>query len=111
MEDELLQQELAQQQFFLTKRKRRSPEQVAIANNMEKLHSSGPASALLQQALTKRKQLVSLHRQRQDSLVFSLTAGFIGTTSIITLQTYGLFYVLFAISSRIGLHIVSTAFG
>ncbi|XP_015281263.1 PREDICTED: limbin [Gekko japonicus] len=65
MEDELLHQELAQRQLsLLMNRRRQSPEQAAAASSPEELHSGGPASALLQQALMKRKQLVCLHRQR-----------------------------------------------
>ncbi|KAL8207634.1 UNVERIFIED_CONTAM: hypothetical protein K2H54_060246 [Gekko kuhli] len=62
MEDELWHQELAQRQFSLMSRKRQSPEQVGV-DSTEELHSGGPASTLLQQALRKRKQLVCLHRQ------------------------------------------------
>ncbi|XP_077156836.1 limbin isoform X2 [Paroedura picta] len=63
MEDELLDQELAQRQFFLMNMKRWSSDQVGIANTTEKLHPGGPVSVLLQQALTQHKQLVCLHRQ------------------------------------------------
>lgn len=84
MEDELLHQEMAQ--FSLMNRKRRGPDQVGHASSIEKQHSGGPAPALLQQGLTKREQLVYLHRQRYGSLAFSLTASFIGTTFITLLQ-------------------------
>nr|XP_056711491.1 limbin [Euleptes europaea] len=63
MEDELLHQELTQRRPSLMNRKKRSPDQLGTTNSAEDWHSGGPVPALLQQALTQRKELVCLHRQ------------------------------------------------